>query len=331
MPGMRQYCTLFDYNYIDRGLALYRSLLRHCGEFTLHVLCLDQATLQALSSLSLPRIVLIGVESLESWDPDLRTARGDRAPVEFYFTCKPVLLGYLLDRHPDISSIEYLDSDLYFFSDPETVEQEYAGSPIALSPHDFDAGNAIRLKYGKFNAGWVSVYGDGEGRRFIRWWRDRCIEWCRLTAEDTRFADQKYLDRVPGLFPRAVAVSHPGANLAPWNVGGRNVELSEQGVRVEGRPLVFFHFHGLKQMMFDVFESGLHDYGVGLSATIRTGIYRPYVGTLLECRRQLLDLPAPVRAQLDAQRVEPGALDLARQFLRTAQAVARRTTIVRAA
>ena len=63
---MRQYCTLFDRNYIVRGLALYRSLLRHCGEFTLHVLCLDSATLQALGSLSLPGMALIGVESLES-------------------------------------------------------------------------------------------------------------------------------------------------------------------------------------------------------------------------------------------------------------------------
>jgi hypothetical protein len=322
---MRHYCTLFDRNYIDRGLALHRSLLRHCGEFTLHVLCLDSATQQALESLSLPGMTLISVESLESWDPELRAARKDRAPVEFYFTCKPVLLGYLLDRYPGSKRVEYLDSDLYFFREPEVAEREYAGSAVALSPHDLEARNADRRKYGEFNAGWVSVSGDGEGPQFVRWWRDRCMEWCRFVVEDHRFADQKYLDQVPGLFPRAVVVRHPGVNLAPWNIGGRHVELSEQGVRVEGCPLVIFHFHGVRQMMFDVFESGLHDYGVRLSAAVRTGIYRPYVGTLLECRRQLLGLPAPVRAQLDAQRMEPGALDLARQVFRTARAVARRT------
>lgn len=325
---MRHYCTLFDRNYIDRGLALHRSLLRHCGEFTLHVLCLDSATLQALSLLSPPRMELLRVESLESWDPGLRDARNDRTPVEFYFTCKSVLLGYLLERQPGIERLEYLDSDLCYFCDPADAEREYAGSAIALSPHGFDVQNANRLKYGKFNAGWVSIAADGDGTRFVRWWRDRCMEWCRLAVEDSRFADQKYLDRVPGLFPRAVAVRHPGANLAPWNVGGRHVEHSERGVHVDGRPLVFFHFHGLRQMLFGVFESGLHEYGVTLSGAIRSGIYRPYVSSLQKCRRQLLDLPTPARAQLGARRVAPGARNLVRQVLRTAQAVARRTTIV---
>ncbi len=328
---MRRYCTLFDRNYIVRGLALYQSLLRHCGEFTLHVLCLDSVTLQALASLALPKMELIGVESLENWDPDLRAARNDRAPVEFYFTCKPVLLGYLLDRYPGVNRIEYLDSDLYYFCDPEVAEQEYAESSIALSPHGFDTRNAVRLKYGKFNAGWVSVSGDAEGSRFVRWWRDRCMEWCRLTVEDARFADQKYLDRVPGLFPHTVAVHHPGANLAPWNVGGRQVELTAQGVRVDGRPLVFYHFHDLRKIMFGVFESGLLDYGVRLSEAMKTGIYLPYVGALQECGRQLRDLPASVRAQLDTLHRGGSARDLARQIVRSARAIARRTIIVRAA
>jgi hypothetical protein len=325
---MRHYCTLFDRNYLDRGLALHRSLLKHCGEFQLHVLCLDAATLQALSALSLPRTSLIRLETLEEWDPALRAARGDRTLVELYFTAKPVLLGYLLEGNPGMSRIEYLDSDLYFFGDPQDAEQEYCLNPVALSPHDFDARNADRTRFGLFNAGWLSVRGDAEGRRFVLWWRDRCVEWCRMVVEDTRFADQKYLDRVPGLFPGAVAVRHPGMNLAPWNIGGRRVAPSAHGVRIDGRPLVFFHFHGLRQMKFGVFDSGLHDYGLRLSGSIRQDLYRPYLRTLLACRRQLRQLPAAARERLAGAPGNTGAIDLARQTLRTARAIARRTTLM---
>jgi hypothetical protein len=140
---MRHFCTLFDRNYIDRGLALHRSLLRHCPEFTLHVLCLDAATRLALGTLSPPKMRLIGIEELQAADPDLASCR-TRQPAEFYFTCKPVLLRYLLAREQSVSRLDYLDADLYFFSDPAVAEQEYAGHPIALSPHRFDAPNAGR-------------------------------------------------------------------------------------------------------------------------------------------------------------------------------------------
>ena len=325
---MRHFCTLFDRNYIARGLALHRSLVRHCGDFMLHVLCLDAPTLHVLRALALPRTELITVETLEHGDHDLRGARSDRTPLEFYFTCKPVLLGYILDRNADVSRLEYLDADLYFFSDPSAAEEEYAGSAVALSPHRFNTLNAGLARHGRFNAGWISVSRDREGRRFVGWWRDCCMEWCRLAIEDTRFGDQKYLDQVPALFPRTVAVTHPGVNLAPWNIGGYRIDLSERGVEIEGRALVFFHFHGTKRMLFNLYESGLHDYGARLTSAITCGIYRPYATELAVCSRQLSRLPAALRMQLDAGRVAPNMLDLARQLVSTVRAIARNTTVV---
>jgi len=323
---VRHFCTLFDRNYIDRGLALHRSLLRHCRDFTLHVLCLDAPTRLALETLRLPRTQLIGIEDLLRADAELATCR-DRQPAEFYFTCKPVLLRYLLSRHPGLARLDYLDADLYFFSDPARAEREsYVGSAVALSPHRFNAPNAWRARYGRFNAGWVSVSADPEAGRFVDWWRERCIEWCSLVVEETRFGDQKYLDQVPGLFARSVAVAHPGVNLAPWNLGGSRVDIVPGGVNVEDRPLVFFHFHGTRRMLLNVYESGLHDYGVPLSAAIRDGIYGPYVKELRACRRILRELPAALRAGLSPRtRLSPRGW--ARQLLGTARALARHSTV----
>ena len=43
-----------------------------------------------------------------------------------------------------------------------------------------------------------------------------------------------------------VVCSHPGANLAPWNIGRYNVSAVEGTVSVDGQPLVFVHYQSFK-------------------------------------------------------------------------------------
>lgn len=325
---MRYFCTLFDRNYTIRGLALYESLARHCEDFTLYVLCLDRPTFDVLAALGLKSIELVSIEDLESRDGELRQARHDRSLVEFYFTCKPVLLNYLFDQNPQARRISYLDSDLYFYSDPGVMEEELAGCSVALSPHRFSARHTALKTRGEFNAGWLSVGAEDEGRRFVQWWRVRCLEWCRLVVEETRFGDQKYLDQVPLLFPNTRIVSNPGANLAPWNIGDVPVEVSGKGVEIAGRPLIFFHFHGARRMLFNLYDSGLYDYGVKLTPAIRNGIYRPYLAELAACERQIQALPSPVRSSLVGDRSLAKVGTLPRQLALAARALVRKTAVL---
>ncbi len=39
----------------------------------------------------------------------------------------------------------------------------------------------------------------------------------------------------------------PGAGLAPWNVSAHELSGENGEVRVDGRPLVFYHFHSLRE------------------------------------------------------------------------------------
>jgi hypothetical protein len=311
---MRHYCTLFDRHYLSRGLALHSSLLRHCGDFKLTILCLDRPTLDTLAALALPRVELIADQTLEQWDPELKATRPHRSAAEYYFTCKPVLMRYVLAHSGGVDRVTYLDSDLYYFSDPAAAEQEFAHSSVALTPHRFPSRLAYLERVGRFNAGWVSVSAAAEGQRFLEWWRARCIEWCRVVVEETRFGDQKYLDQVPGLFRDVVSISHRGVNAAPWNIED-----------IEGSAVVAFHFHGMKRVMFRLYDSGLHAYGARLSRLVRNNLYRPYLDELSRCEARL---PEAIRLSAKPALTLLGGNSLGNRMKVLARILASRTALV---
>lgn len=323
---MHLYCTLFDRNYVTRGLALHGSLLRHRKECSLVILCLDEITQETLESLELPHAILVSLSSLESFDPELARAKSQRTAVEYYFTCKPVLMKFIAEQYKDVDWVTYLDSDLFYFSDPGLLEREYAGAAVALTPHRFPRRLSGRNQYGRFNAGWVSVSSGEEGQRFIEWWRARCIEWCRLEVQAERFGDQKYLDQVPTLFSHVTVLDHVGANLAPWNLGGLDIQRSEGGVAVDGKPLIFFHFHGVRRVLGKLYDSGLQGYEVPLTPQIRRNIYSPYLASLAEGEALVSRVSGRVGGKAAANPFSlPGAM---RKFKRAAQLIASGTCVI---
>jgi hypothetical protein len=314
---MSRYCTLFDRNYLGRGLSLLQSLQRHGGRFTLHVLCLDEAVYQELAGARPSGVVPVRLDTLLQWDPALAAARTGRAPLEFFFACKASLLLCLLERDTSGDRLSYLDSDLYFFDDPSLVDRECRGSPVALTPHRFTPQNQYLARYGQYNAGWLSVDASPEAHRFLDWWRARCLESTTLIDDETRFGDQKYLDQVPKLFPNARIVQHAGMNTGPWNLDADSVSLGGQGIQIEGQPLVFFHFHRLRRTLFRLYDTALHDYGVRLTPAIRCGIYAPYIAELARLERAHPGSPGSAWPSA-------GAL---RRVAHTARAIVHRTAV----
>jgi hypothetical protein len=295
---MRYYCTLFDRNYLSRGLALHSSLVRHEGDVKLFILCLDRATHDALTALALPRAELVSIDALERTDAQLKAVRPGRTPAEFYLTCKPALLRYVLDHFAEVRRITYLDADVYFFSTVGPAEAGLVDAAVTLTPHRFPPQIAHLNRAGEFNAGWVGVSATAEGRRFVSWWRERCIENCRFAPQESLFGDQKYLDEVPALFERVTSIPHAGVNAGPWNLGGARIETATDGVEIDGEPLVAFHFHGTKRILFKLYDSGLAAYGGRLSTQIKQYLYRPYLDELGCSEARVARLPADIRSQL---------------------------------
>lgn len=307
---MIHYCTYFDVNYLTRAIALYRSLRRHSAPFTLWALCLDDDAFRVLKALALDGVRPIRLTELEEADPDLAAVRETRTRVEYFFTCSPALPRYLLGTHPEIDLITYLDADLQFFSSTAPVFEAIRDGSVLIVPHRFPEHLKALEVYGVYNVGLLAFRNDVDGLRVLERWHTQCIAWCYDRVEDGRFADQKYLDAWPGQ-PGVVVLRHPGANLAPWNVMAHTVDATGDPPTVDGRPLVFYHFQGVRQIGPGLWDIRVDRYGT-INRRLRARLYGGYV-------RELQSAAALVRSRTreDPQRArslrEPGPT--ARQML----------------
>lgn len=277
---MYYFCTYFDQNYLQRGLALYHSLQEHCPAFKLWVLCMDNTTFEILEKLHLPDLHPISLEEFERNDELLLSAKQNRSKIEYYFTCTPSLPLYILYNCNEVNLITYLDADLFFFSDPAPLFIEMNHKSICIINHRFPERLKHLESYGIYNVGWLSFRKDKTGMECLNWWRNLCLEWCYDRVEEDRFADQKYLDRFPERYGNNIILQHKGANVAPWNIENHILNKKGTTVYVGDHPLLFFHFQGFKQVISWVFDWGLGRYGVKMSETMMNYIYIPYIRVL---------------------------------------------------
>ena len=278
---MRHYCTYFDSNYLLRGLTLFRSLEAHAGEFTLWVLCCDEAAVAALQTLNLENLRAFKLSEVEDFEPILAEVKGDRNRAEYLWTLSPIWPLFLLENQPQIEMITYLDADLFFFSSPEPIFEEIGGNSIAMFSHRFAPQNQHFGEHGIYNVGWVSFRRDANGLSCLHQWREQCLEWCYERLEVGRYGDQKYLDAWPQDFAGVRVIEHMGAGVAPWNWQIHPIEQRAKTLYVGDVPLIFFHFHGLKFLtswLYDAVSVG-HEYGA-LPSQVRRLLFDEYLSAM---------------------------------------------------
>ncbi len=139
----------------------------------------------------------------------------------------------------------------------------------------------------------------------MRWWKDKCIEWCFNWLEDDKLGDQKYLDDWLTRFPDTVhELEHAGGGVAPWNVQ-RYLMDNVDGVSTltelaTGKVcnLIFYHFHHLK---FNREAGYFHPSPFyTISSRAYEVIYTPYLLSLLAVMEkysevEFTDFPVPPR------------------------------------
>jgi SAM-dependent methyltransferase len=313
-----EFCTLFDVNYLARGLVTHRSLRAVLPDARVRVLCMDPETKRLLNALAEPGLETIALAELEGHDGALAGVKQGRTRAEYCWTSTPALCRFLFDREPSIGELTYIDADLMFSSSPEPLFDELGDDSVLIVRHRYAPQWAAQeLSHGIYNVEWLTFRRDARALAVLDWWRDRCIEWCYARTEDGKFGDQKYLDDWPERFDGVHVLRHPGGGVGPWNASRHQLERPDARVTVDGKPLVFFHYHSLALHKLDARARALAalgsplgpriDEGVAWTANYPVGddarewIWRPYL-------RRLLAADAEIRAIEPA--LAPGTVPL---------------------
>jgi len=281
----RFYCTYFDRNYLVRGLALIRSLQEHSeGDWELFVVCMDEETRHILERFVFPNVTHLSMTQIEAADPELASAKNDRTRVEYLWTTTPAIILWLIESHPGIDLLTYLDADLYFYSSPEPIFAELGADSILIHEHRYTPELRDMEINGKYNVGLLSFRADTVGKTALRWWRERCIESCVYDVKNGKCGDQVYLNDWPERFPRVHVLEHHGAGVAPWNVDQYAITKPGKHVLVDGVPLIFYHFHALSILAPQRFRLAYRFY---VRDEVAEVIYGPYTRILSAMLQEL--------------------------------------------
>lgn len=244
---MQNICTLSDYNYLNKGLALYESLLKTKSKFKLYYLCLDHKSFQKLTELSLEDIIPINIDTFIDSDEKLKELKKDN----WYFCMS--LASYFSNYLINIKGLEsllYIDSDIYFHRNINEFVNIFKEKEIAIFRHRQFKLNEERPE-GLFNVGVVYFTNGKFGKKVLSWWSDAVLN--KKYPHLATCGDQKYLDMFIQLMPEnAIYIDGDVGHGAPWQ--WQLYDLSsyiEEGIILWENKKQILYFTHFSQFDFD--------------------------------------------------------------------------------
>ena len=229
--------------------------------------------------------------------PDFQSFAFSYDVMEFNTAIKPYLMLRLFERGYD--HVIFFDPDIEIFrrlDDVLALLEKHAS--FVLTPHFCEPPHpgASRteqhvMQTGIYNLGFLAASQRPETEPTLRWWARKLRYDCRNDQTQGLFVDQKYMDLLPGLAEHTCVLRDPSLNVAYWNIPPRRLTgCQEDGWRVDGRPLGFFHFSGFeperperlsKYVPLPLATGALAMLLAGhaarrIAATRRAGVPRPY-------------------------------------------------------
>jgi len=238
-------CTVVTRSHLGFVRALVRTLRRWHPDARAYVLVVDGS-----SGYFDPRLEDFTVVAMEELGiPDARAFCFQYTPFELCNALKAHLLRHVLTVRGEPAAL-YLDGDIGVYGRLDSLWEQVLAHDVVLVPHSGETpprdgrfpGIHDLLVAGTYNAGVLGVRTSDDGRKFLEWWA-RCVQHdCVDDRMEGVFVDQRFLDFVPALFPGTGLVRNIGVNVAHFNLHCRHVHREGDQWRVDGVPLLLFHF-----------------------------------------------------------------------------------------
>ncbi len=285
---MLNFVTLFNSNYLSRGLVLYESLLKHCPDFHLYVVAFDDACFNFFKTQNYLNLTVISLKEFE--DEKLLNIKPIRSVAEYCWTCTPSTILYSISKFK-LDNCTYVDADMLFVANPNVLIDEMGTDSVLITEHRYTKEYDQSDLSGKYCVQFVTIKANEAGLKVCEWWREACLDWCYAKHEDGKFGDQKYLDDWTTRFKGVHELKHLGGGIAPWNL--QQYKFAIYGneiigtVRSSGEKFkaVFFHFHSLKFFKDDIVS--LTDSGYALNKNVIDTFFKPYVRLLIKAKNDI--------------------------------------------
>lgn len=243
--------TSISANYLPKARVLAHSAKKIHPDAQFHlVLCdliPDSVRLEEEPFDSIITVEELGIPNLKSW-------LFKHNIMEMCTGVKGIAFEWIFDRYR-CEKLFFFDPDIVILSPLDTLIQKLDRHSILLTSHqtipetNWEAivDNEIHsLKVGVFNLGFLGIRNCENGRKFLEWWRDRCLEFCYDAPPNGLFTDQKWIDLTPAFFSDYLVLREPVYNVATWNLTHRHATGNlEEGIEINGKPICFYHFSGL--------------------------------------------------------------------------------------
>jgi len=290
------FCTLFDSNYLDKGIVMIRSLSKVNCNFRIYVLAMDDKCFRVLSEQSMKEVIPIHLDDFIK-KMDLSESHTTRSRAEFCWTCTSHLIDYVLTECQE-EICTYLDADLYFYSNPSCLLSEMGEKTVQIIKHGFT--NSLQDKVQRKHSGTYCIEFNTfkktpDSMELLHWWEQKCRLSCSVTSTDSEvFGDQMYIEKW-GEKDNVSVVNHPGGGVAPWNIGQYRMTSNPNSDAIMLRkrrkklsfPLVFYHFHRLEYI--DNHKVNINVYGRFwiIDNKLVKRLYLPYLRELDTVKREL--------------------------------------------
>ena len=279
---MMTLCTLFNINYLDKGLALYESLEKVSNNFILYVLAMDDKCYEILSDLKLPHLRPIKLVDFEN--EELLKVKLTRSIGEYCWTCSSNLIKYIIKNYqPEYCT--YIDADLFFYSDPYQIieEMEKKNASVQVIGHRFNRREAKNLEYyvGKYCVQFNTFKNDNKGLSLLNIWCKQCLDYCKIDGDGIHWGDQKYQDNWCEDYDYCIETEHLGAGIAPWNIEQyKLIKSNESSIIIKTRdqlyPILFYHFENIQYLDKKTIKINLYRKW-GIDDKLIYQLYYPYL------------------------------------------------------